>query len=140
MYGCTDVRTEFLPILQDFVPRRGRCPAALCNFTASKKQGKGTADLKMPFVVLLFISISSMSLTCDVLFSSVCLHILKVVDAFLSVCKVLFSFIHLFVLKVFNASFSACDALFSFIHLHVLNVFDTGRSFIFCLSPRPERS
>ena len=28
-YGCTDGRTEFLPILQDFVPCRGRCPATL---------------------------------------------------------------------------------------------------------------
>ena len=45
----TDVRTEFLPILQDFVPCWGRCPATLCNFTTSKKQGKGTADLLMPF-------------------------------------------------------------------------------------------
>ena len=26
MYGRTDGRTEFLPILQDFVPCRGRCP------------------------------------------------------------------------------------------------------------------
>ena len=28
-YGRTDGRTEFLPILQDFVPCRGRCPATL---------------------------------------------------------------------------------------------------------------
>ena len=49
-------RTEFLPILQDFVPCRGRCPATLCNFTTSKKQGKGTADLLMPFGVLFFIA------------------------------------------------------------------------------------
>ena len=49
----TDVRTEFLPILQDFVPCRGRCPATLCDFTTSKKQGKGTADFMMPFGVLL---------------------------------------------------------------------------------------
>ena len=47
-----DVRTEFLPIQQDFVPCRGRCPATLCDFTTSKKQGKGTADLMMPFGVL----------------------------------------------------------------------------------------
>ena len=26
--GCTDGRTENLPILQDFVPNRGRCPAS----------------------------------------------------------------------------------------------------------------
>ena len=47
--GRTDVRrdrrTEFLPILQDFVPSRGRCPATSCDFTTSKRQGKGTADL-----------------------------------------------------------------------------------------------
>merc|ERR1712035_123638 len=50
--GLTDGRTEFLPILQDFVPCWGRCPATLCDFTTSKKQGKGTADLMMPFGVL----------------------------------------------------------------------------------------
>ena len=49
MDGRTDGRTEFLPILQDFVPCRGRCPATLLDFTTSKKQGKGTADLMMPF-------------------------------------------------------------------------------------------
>ena len=49
----TDVRTEFLPILQDFVPCRGRCPAIHRDFTISKKQGKGTADLMMPFGVLI---------------------------------------------------------------------------------------
>ena len=43
-----DRRTEFLPILQDFVPSRGRCPATLCNFKTAKKQGKGTADHMMP--------------------------------------------------------------------------------------------
>ena len=41
--------TEFLPILQDFVPCWGRCPATLWDFTTLKKQGKGTADLMMPF-------------------------------------------------------------------------------------------
>ena len=56
MDGRADVRTEFLPILQDFVPCRGRCPATLCDFTTSKKQGKGTADLMMPFGVLFFLS------------------------------------------------------------------------------------
>ena len=48
IYRYTDGRTEFLPILQDFVPCRGRCPATFCNFVTSKKQGKGTADLMMP--------------------------------------------------------------------------------------------
>lgn len=53
MYGQTDRSMEFLPILQDFVPYLGRCPATLCNCTASKKQGKGIADLMMPFGVSL---------------------------------------------------------------------------------------
>ena len=44
----TDGRTEFLPILQDFVPSRGRCPATLCDFKTAKRQGKGTADHMMP--------------------------------------------------------------------------------------------
>ena len=44
-----DIRTESLPILQDFVPCWGRCPANFCDFTTSDKQGKGTADLMMPF-------------------------------------------------------------------------------------------
>ena len=48
-YGWTDGRTEFLPILQDFVPSRGRCPATLSDFSTTKKQGKGTADHMMPF-------------------------------------------------------------------------------------------
>mgnify|MGYP001797187679 CR=1 FL=1 len=47
-----DRQTKSLPILPDFVPFRGRCPATLCNITTSKKLGKGTADLTMPFGVL----------------------------------------------------------------------------------------
>ena len=43
-----DGRTEFLPILQDFVPSRRRCPATLCDLKTAKKQGKGTADHMMP--------------------------------------------------------------------------------------------
>ena len=50
-----DRQTEFLPILQDFLPCWGCCPATLCNFTTSTKQGKGTADLMMPFGVLFVI-------------------------------------------------------------------------------------
>ena len=46
MDGQMDGQTEFLSILQDFVPCRG--PATLCNFTTSMKQGKGTADLMTP--------------------------------------------------------------------------------------------
>ena len=48
-----DGRTEFLPILQDFVPYRGRCPATI-EVTIKKtiketvKQGKGTGDHLMP--------------------------------------------------------------------------------------------
>ena len=44
-----DGQTEFLPILEDFLSCGGRCPSTFCNFTTSKKQGKGTADLMMPF-------------------------------------------------------------------------------------------
>ena len=48
-YGRTDGRTENLPILQDFVPYRGRCPAkAQLQPKNSIKQGKGTADHMMP--------------------------------------------------------------------------------------------
>ena len=53
MDGWTYGRTEFLSILQDFVPCWGRCPATFYDFTTSKRQGKGTADLMMPFCVLL---------------------------------------------------------------------------------------
>ena len=48
-----DGRTEFLPILQDFVPYRGRCPATI-EVTIEKtiketvEQGKGTGDHLMP--------------------------------------------------------------------------------------------
>ena len=52
-----DKQMEFLPILQDFLPCRGRCPATLCDFTTSKKQGKGTADPMMPFGVLFCTSV-----------------------------------------------------------------------------------
>ena len=55
--GRADGRTEFLPILQDFVPCRGRCPATLCDFTTSKKQGTGTADFMMPFGFLFIFSL-----------------------------------------------------------------------------------
>ena len=45
----TDGRTEILPILQDFVPYRGRCPAtAQLRPKNYIKQGKGTADHMMP--------------------------------------------------------------------------------------------
>ena len=48
-----DGRTEFLPILQDFVPYRGRCPATFeVTIKKTKKerveQGKGTGDHLMP--------------------------------------------------------------------------------------------
>ena len=48
---------EFLFILQDFVPCLGCCPATLWDLTTSKKQGKGTADLTMPFLWFLFDSL-----------------------------------------------------------------------------------
>ena len=40
---------KFLTILLDFVLYQGSCPATLWDFTTSKKQGKGAADLKRPF-------------------------------------------------------------------------------------------
>ena len=45
----TDGETENCPILQDFVPYRGRCPAT-AQFQPQNciKQGKGTADHMMP--------------------------------------------------------------------------------------------
>ena len=48
-----DGRTEYLPILQDFVPYRGRCPAT-AHFHPKNciKRGKGTADYMMPFFCL----------------------------------------------------------------------------------------
>ena len=43
--GQTNKRTENLPILQDFVPYWGRCPASQRKIYANKeKQGKGIAD------------------------------------------------------------------------------------------------
>ena len=49
MDGWTDERTENLPILQDFVPYRGHCPAtAQLQPENRKKWGKGTADHMMP--------------------------------------------------------------------------------------------
>merc|ERR1711895_315254 len=47
--GQTDGRTENLPILQDFVPYQGRCPAT-AQFKPKNyiKRGKGTADHMMP--------------------------------------------------------------------------------------------
>ena len=67
MYGCTDVRTyvqtdgrtENLPILQDFVPYRGRCPAtAQLQLENCIKRGKGTADHMMPLGAWFYFSIS----------------------------------------------------------------------------------
>ena len=47
--GRTDGRTENLPILQDFVPYRGRCPVtAQLQPKNCIKWGKGTADHMMP--------------------------------------------------------------------------------------------
>ena len=45
----TDGQTENLPILQDFVPYRGRCPTtAQLQPKNYIKRGKGTADHVMP--------------------------------------------------------------------------------------------
>ena len=43
-YGRTDGRTENLPILQDFVPYRGRCPAII-KITEKKTLRKNKAGL-----------------------------------------------------------------------------------------------
>ena len=49
MDGWMDGRMENLPILQDFVPYRGRCPAtAQLQPKNYIKRGKGTADHVMP--------------------------------------------------------------------------------------------
>ena len=49
MDGWTDGRTENLSILQDFVPYRGRCPAAAqLQPKNCVKRDKGTADHIMP--------------------------------------------------------------------------------------------
>ena len=53
--GWTDGRMENLPILQDFVPYQGCCPATFCDFTTSKKQGKATADHMMPLGAWFFL-------------------------------------------------------------------------------------
>ena len=42
------IQTENLPILQDFVPYRGRCPASPHEIKEKVEQGKGTADHLMP--------------------------------------------------------------------------------------------
>ena len=48
--GQTDGRTKNLPILQDFIPYRGHCPAtAQLQPKNYMKRGKGTADHMMPF-------------------------------------------------------------------------------------------
>ena len=40
----TNVQMENLPILQDFVPNQGRCPASPMKPKEKVEQGKGTAD------------------------------------------------------------------------------------------------
>ena len=48
-YGRTDKWMENLPILQDFVPYQGRCPAtAQLQPKKCIKRGKDTADHMMP--------------------------------------------------------------------------------------------
>ena len=62
--GRTDERMENLPILQDFVPYQGCCPAtAQLQPKNYIKRGKGTADLMMPL--------------CDWLLHQVCYKVLK---------------------------------------------------------------
>ena len=58
MDGRTNERTENLPILQDFVPYWGRCPASPHENKEKEEQGKGTADHLMPLGYLFsFISV-----------------------------------------------------------------------------------
>ena len=57
--GWTDGRTENLPILQDFVPYQGRCPASPHENKEEKEQSKGTADHLMPLGYLFHDGISS---------------------------------------------------------------------------------
>ena len=52
MYG----QTENLPILQDFVPYRGRCPASPMKAKEKVERGKGTADHLMPLGCFLDVS------------------------------------------------------------------------------------
>ena len=49
-----DGRTENLPVLQDFVPYRGRYPASPMKTKEKVEQGKGTADHLMPLGYLFF--------------------------------------------------------------------------------------
>ena len=51
--GRMDGRTENLPILKDFVPYQGRCPASPMKTKEKEEQGKGTADHLMPLGYLL---------------------------------------------------------------------------------------
>ena len=46
---------ENLPILQDFVPYWGRCPASPMKTREKVEQGKGTADHLMPLGYLLLV-------------------------------------------------------------------------------------
>ena len=45
---------ENLPILQDFVPYWGRCPASPMKIKEKVEQGKGTADHLMPLGYLFY--------------------------------------------------------------------------------------
>ena len=47
--GRKYIQTENLPILQDFVPYRGRCPASPMKTKEKEEQGKGTADHTIPY-------------------------------------------------------------------------------------------
>ena len=46
--GGTDRWTENLPILQDFVPYQGHCPASTYKYKEKVQQCKETADHLMP--------------------------------------------------------------------------------------------
>ena len=54
-----DERTENIPILQDFVAYRGRCPASPHETKEEVEQGKGTADHLMPLGYLFITYVES---------------------------------------------------------------------------------
>ena len=63
MNRWTDEWTEFLPILQDFIPYRGCCPASIKITKKNQQektveQGKGTADHLMPLGDWLYLVLS----------------------------------------------------------------------------------
>ena len=80
--GRTNGRTENLPILQDFVPYRGRCPASPMKTKEKVEQGKGTADHLMPLGYLLYFvrkyrALSSMFFSSNLLLNALVMKLLS---------------------------------------------------------------